>query len=206
MHYEADTGKAFGQPQSPDRSLAIMIENKKRLVARDDAVLVIIDMQERLLPVIHDRDKILDNTVKLAQFANILHLPVIVTEQEKLGPTVPRLRDELAGVKTFGKITFDCFGEEAFRASLGLLARNTLILAGIEAHICVAQTALAALDRYSVQIVADACGSRDPFNRDVALERLRQEGATITTTEMAVYELLQKAGTPEFKAVLPLVK
>jgi nicotinamidase-related amidase len=176
------------------------------LLKRDDCILVIIDVQEKLLPVVSDHEKILANVVKLAKFAQIMRLPVVMTEQEKLGPTVPEISAGLTAPQVFNKITFDCFGEEAFRAYLGLSGRKTLILAGIEAHICVAQTALTALDNYKVHVVTDAVSSRDPHNSFVALDRLAYRGAVLTTTEMVMYEIMRRADIPEFKAVLKLVK
>lgn len=183
-----------------------MTGHPPQLISGEDTVLVVIDVQEKLLPVIADKEPLLANVIRLAKFAAIAGLPVVVTEQEKLGPTVSDLRAELPASDPIGKITFDCFGEYRFQARLNALGRKTLLLAGIEAHICVAQTALSALDHYTVHVVADAVGSRAPANRQVALDRLRQNGATITSTEMAIYEILRQAGTSEFKAVLPLVK
>jgi nicotinamidase-related amidase len=176
------------------------------LLRKDDCLLVIIDVQEKLLPVVSDHEKVLANVVKLAQFAQIMRLPVVVTEQAKLGPTVSEVSSALSSPQVFNKITFDCFGEEAFRAYLGLSGRKTLILAGIESHICVAQTALTALDNYKVQVVTDAVSSRDPHNRFVALDRLAHRGAVLTTTEMVIYEIMRRADIPEFRAVLKLVK
>lgn len=186
-----------------------MTDSKYRaegLINKEDSLLVIIDVQEKLLPVMADKDLVKENVIKLARFARIVHLPVIVTEQEKLGPTIPEITAELTGVKTFGKITFDCFGDEGIRASIGLTGRTTLILAGIEAHICVAQTAISALGKYHVHAVGDAMSSRAPQNHEIAIHRIRQAGAVVTSTEMVMYELLGKAGTQEFRECLKLVK
>ena len=177
-----------------------------RLIKREESILIIIDIQEKLLPVMAEKEQVLQNAVRLVKFANIVRLPVVVTEQDKLGETVPEIKDELTKAEVFGKITFDCFGEEAFRAHLGLTGRRNLILAGIESHICVAQTALRALDNYSVHVVADAVSSRTPHNKEVALNRLRANGVTITSTEMVIYEILRQAGTTEFREILKLVK
>ena len=176
------------------------------LIAREDSVLVIIDVQKKLLPVIAGRESILENVVRLAKFARIIDLPTVLTEQENLGPTVPEAHDELPGLEPIRKITFDCFGHPPFTARLKELGRKTLILAGIEAHICVAQTALSGLGEYTVQVIGDAVGSRSPHNREIALQRLLHSGATVTSTEMAIYELLRRAGTEEFRQVLKLVR
>jgi nicotinamidase-related amidase len=178
----------------------------KRMIQREDSLLIIIDVQERLLPVIHEPEGIKQNVIRLAKFAGIIDLPVIITEQDKLGSTIPEVSAELEGATRFGKIAFDCFGQEGFASHLGLTGRGNLILAGIESHICVAQTALSALEHYNVHVVSDAMGSRTPLNHQVALNRLSREGVTVTSTEMVIYELLGCAGTDEFRAALKLVK
>lgn len=179
---------------------------REPLLRREDCVLVVIDAQEKLMPVIADRERIADNILRLVKFAGIIGLPVVVSEQMKLGPTLEPIAAELKGVKAIEKITFDCLACDPFRAELARLDRGTLLLAGVEAHICVAQTALNAAGRYRVQVAGDAAGSRAPENRDLAFARLRMNGITITSTEMLIYELLGQAGTAEFKATLPLVK
>ncbi len=172
----------------------------------EDCVLAVVDVQERLLPHIHEGDHVVENIVKLTRFAKIVGLPILWAEQEKLGATAAAIREELAGQEPFGKAQFGCLGCDGFREKLASLGRNTLVLCGIEAHICVAQTALQALPQYRVHVVADAVGSRAPENREIALERLRQAGAVVTCVEMFFYEMLQRAGTETFRAVLPLVK
>lgn len=179
---------------------------KPGLLKREDCVLVLIDVQERLLPVIWEKERVADNAVKLAKFAAIIGLPVLVTEQAKLGATIAPLSQEIAGFSPTEKITFDCFGCADFTRALARIGRGTLLLAGIEAHICVAQTALTGLAEHQVHVISDACSSRAPQNWAVAMDRLRQAGAEISSTEMAIYELLGQAGTAEFKATLPLVK
>ena len=181
-------------------------EANSRLVHRDDAILLVIDVQERLLPHIAGGEALVANIAKLVQFARIIGLPVVVTEQVRLGPTVAGIAQHLADVEPITKAEFGCLGCEGFTERLTVLGRNTLILTGIEAHICVAQTALQALDHYTVHVVRDAVGSRCRANRRVALDRMREAGVVITSTEMVMYELLARAGTDEFRAVLPLVK
>ncbi|MFH1137795.1 MAG: isochorismatase family protein [Pseudomonadota bacterium] len=179
------------------------------LLDQDSSALVIIDIQEKLLPVIHGREGILENAARLAKFAGIVKLPVAITEQEKLGPTRSEITSVLPEAPIFVKSTFDCFGQPEFKARMKKLGRKNLILCGIEAHICVTQTALAALaaqDGFRVHILSDAVGSRAPHNRETALARLSQAGAVISSTEMFIYEILGRAGTPEFKETLKLVK
>lgn len=183
-----------------------MTAPKKGLLSIDDSVLVIIDMQERLVPVIAEKEMIVDNVVKLVKFARIVDLPVVITEQQNLGDTLPEIREHLAGLKTITKLEFNCFKAESFVVELKQLERNALIIAGVEAHICVAQTAIHAQASHTVHVVSDAISSRSLHNRDVAIHRILQSGVTITSTEMVIYELLEKAGTNAFREVLKLVK
>jgi isochorismate hydrolase len=176
------------------------------LIEREDALLVIIDMQERLFPVMADKEALKDQVMKLARFSKIVGIPAAITEQEKLGPTLPEIKGELPQVAPVSKVDFNCFGCEAFKKAVQESGKGTLILCGIEAHICVAQTALYAASDYQVHVVADAIASRSPENRRIAIERMSQSGITITSTEMVIYELLRKAGTDTFKEVLKLVK
>jgi len=176
------------------------------LLSRQDAALVIIDIQERLLPAISNRESLLANTIKLLRFAGILGLPIVASEQIKLGPLVPEIRAELPDLETTVKVEFDALKNGAFAEHLAALNRNALVVAGIEAHICVAQTVLHALPHYRVHVISDAIGSRSPDDRAIALERLRSAGAIISSTEMLMYELLERAGTDEFREVLKLVK
>ena len=176
------------------------------LIEKDDSLLLIIDMQERLVPSMADKKNLVENVIKLVKFSLITGLPVVVTEQQKLGETLPEIRETLKEYTPIGKLEFDCFGSEAFRERIGRLKRKTLIIVGIEAHICVAQTALHALSDYEVHVVSDAVSSRSPENRKVALCRMGQAGVTITSTEMVMYELLGRAGTETFREVLKLVK
>jgi nicotinamidase-related amidase len=176
------------------------------LAEQDNCVLIIVDVQEKLVPVITGAEETIQNSVRLLKFAKILRIPIVITEQENLGRTVEQIRSLTGEVAPISKITFSCFGSEEFRNYLHYLGRKTLILTGIESHICVAQTALDAPPAYTVQVVGDAVASRDPRNRDIALQRMRSSGITVTSTEMLIYEILRKASTDEFRATLPLVK
>ncbi len=181
-------------------------DTNRRLIQPEDAALVVIDVQERLFPHIDGGEALAANIARLVQFAEIIELPVLVTEQIKLGPTVGEVAQHLGAFEPITKADFGCFGCEGFVEALSAVGRSALILTGIEAHICVAQTALQALDGHTVHVVSDAVGSRSPANRQVALDRMREVGAVITSTEMVMYELLARAGTDEFRQVLRLVK
>lgn len=178
----------------------------QNLLVRDDSVLVVIDVQEKLMPVIADGGKLIDNIIKLLKFSQIIKLPVILTEQEKLGKTIAEVKSEILNFNPILKIVFDGFLCDKFVEQLSKIERKTLILAGVETHICIAQTALHALPHFKVHVVGDAVSSRTLENRNIALERMRQSGAVISSTEMVIYELLQRAGTDEFRAALKLVK
>jgi nicotinamidase-related amidase len=173
---------------------------------RDQTVLVVIDVQERLMPVIHERAEVEGNIERLIRGAHILGVPVIVTEQyvKGLGPTVAPLRAALEETSGYRPIEKDCFSA---RACLPPLDRRQVLLAGVETHVCVYQTVLDLLGGgVAVWIAADAVSSRTARNRDIALQRMVSEGARLSSTEMALFELLGVAGTEEFRAIARLVK
>ncbi|MFP4589543.1 MAG: isochorismatase family protein [Candidatus Bipolaricaulota bacterium] len=176
------------------------------LINRDDCALVIVDIQEKLIPAIEESEPMIENVVRLIQFSKIVSLPVVTTEQIKLGDTINSIKEEIQNPRPITKSSFNCFCSEDFMERVEELDRSTLILVGIEAHICVAQTALGSPSGYRIQVVRDAVSSRDIEDRKVALNRIDRSGGTITTTEMLIYELLERANTEEFKRVLPLVK
>jgi nicotinamidase-related amidase len=176
------------------------------LLQREDAVLVVIDVQERLLPHVVGGGEVVANIVKLLRFAGIVGLPVVLTEQLKLGPTVDEIKRELPSTTPVVKTEFGCLACERFAEVLGGSGRKVLVLVGLEAHICVAQTALQAISEYGVQVVGDAVSSRSLADKETALRRMVQSGVIVTTAEMLMYEILARAGTDEFRAVLELVK
>ena len=185
--------------RSPDARAA-------NLITREDSVIVVIDVQEKLMPVIANKERVLENVVRLLKFSQTIGLPVILTEQEKLGATLPDVLEARPNLETIRKLDFDCFGCAEFAEKVRRLGRNSRILTGVETHICVAQTALHAVPDFTVHVVSDATSSRTEENWRIALERMLQAEVVITSTEMVIYELLQRAGTDEFRAVLPLVR
>lgn len=175
----------------------------------ENTVLVIIDIQGKLWNVMHEKEALLENAQKLAKGVQVLGVPVILTEQNPkgLGPTMPELMQCLPGVKPVSKFSFSCCREKGFQQALVDLNRKQVLICGIEAHICVYQTTLELLDSgYEVQVVADVVSSRSVRNRDVTLNRLQIEGAKLTVSEMALYELLQTAQNPVFKEMLKVIK
>ncbi|GAB4288426.1 MAG: hydrolase [Coriobacteriia bacterium] len=180
-----------------------------RLLERERAVLVVVDMQDRLAAVMPRRDVVVARAALLARAAELLEVPVVVTRQYQkgLGDTVDDLAILLTHALTIDKMTFCCMGEPSFVRVLERLGRAQVVLAGMETHICVTQTALALLDSgYAPHVVADACCSRHDADHDGALMRLAAEGVIVTRAESAIYEMTGRAGTQEFRDVLSLVK
>jgi len=173
--------------------------------------LVVIDIQERLLPPIFRKDDLLGNAQLLLRAAIILKIPVLVTTQyaKGLGKTVPEILSLLPGIEAIDKTPFSCFGSEAFCSVLKRQPgqRNTLLLCGMESHICVTQTALGALrDGYLVHVASDAVSSRTEWNWKIGLDRMRAAGAIISSTEMMIYELMRSSSSAAFKELLPHLK
>ena len=180
-------------------------------LAADQCALLVIDIQEKLLPPIHEKERLVKNSQLLIRLANILKLPVLVTTQyEKgLGKAVPEVASLLPGQTIHDKQEFSCFANEGFRSAAHALPqqRKTLLLCGMETHICVLQTALGALAQdYVVHVAADAVGSRSELNWNIGLERMRNAGAVISSTETILYELLRGSGGAAFKELLPYLK
>jgi nicotinamidase-related amidase len=185
-------------------------ETARRPLRVEDCVLTVIDIQEKLLPPIHEKERLARNSQLLVRLANILSLPAILTTQysKGLGQTVPEIASLLPNVKPVDKLEFGCFGNGEFCSAVSLLAgRSTLLLCGMETHICVMQTALGALNQgLNVHVAADAVASRTELNWKLGLERMRAAGAVISSTEMMIYELLGKSGSPAFKEMLQYLK
>ncbi|PYQ40090.1 MAG: hypothetical protein DMF77_19490 [Acidobacteria bacterium] len=176
----------------------------------DRTAVVVVDLQEKLLPAIANREAIVRNAVLLLRLADVLALPVLLTTQYSrgLGPTVPEVLAAVPGAAPLDKVSFGCFGNPEFLDRLKALdGRDQLVVAGIESHICVAQTVLGALERgYAVHVASDAVGSRSAENRAVGLGRMERAGALLSSTEMAIYELLGRSDAAAFKRMLPFLK
>lgn len=180
------------------------------LLDRARSVLVIVDVQERLLPAIADRDRLLGRIVLLLEAAKALDIPVVATEQypQGLGATAEVVRRALpAGVTPVGKTTFSCAATPGFRDRLPA-GRHQVVLAGVEAHVCVLQTALElAMDAArSVFVVGDAVASRRAGDAESACDRMRAAGITLLPAESAVFEWLRDSATPAFKTLQPALK
>jgi nicotinamidase-related amidase len=183
----------------------------RRSLEADQCALVVIDIQEKLLPPIFQKEQLIRNSQLLIRAAGILKMPSLMTTQyaKGLGQTVPEIAALLPEGEAIDKQLFSCFGSDAFCSLLKRLPgqRNTLLLCGMESHICVAQTALAALrEGYLVHVASDAVSSRTEWNWKIGLNRMAAAGAVISSAEMMIYELMRSSGSPAFKELLPYLK
>jgi nicotinamidase-related amidase len=190
---------------------AAYAEAARRPLEADHCTLVVIDIQERLLPPIFQKDQLLRNARLLIQAAKILKIPVMVSTQysKGLGRTVPEVLSLLPDIEAIDKTLFSCFGSDAFCSVLKRLPgnRKSLLLCGMESHICVTQTALGALrEGYLVHVASDAVSSRTEWNWKIGLDRMRAAGAVISSTEMMIYELMRSSSSAAFKELLPHLK
>ena len=181
------------------------------LIHAETSCLIVIDMQERLVPAMQAPARTIRNARVLITAARELAVPVLLTEQypQGLGPTVPELARAAAEANAaiLPKMHFSCMEDSGFAAAFKATGRRQAVIAGMEAHICVMQTAVSLMDQgYEVFVVTDATSSRTLESEKACLDRLQASGAGIVTTEMVVFEWLGRAGTPAFKALLPLIK
>lgn len=186
-------------------------EIARRPLEADQCALIVIDIQEKLLPPIFERERLVKNSQLLIRLAGILKIPTLLSTQyaKGLGETVPDIASLLPETRAIDKLMFSCFGSDVFCSSLKRLPgnRNTVLLCGMESHICVMQTALAALrEGYLVHVASDAVSSRTEWNWKIGLQRMRDAGAVISSAEMMMYELLRSSGEPAFKQLLPYLK
>jgi len=185
-------------------------------IERDTAVIVVVDVQLRLAAAMAERERVLDRCAKLIGLASIVEMPVIVTRQYPagLGDIEPALAGALETAEQEGttvhradKVAFCCLKEPAFREALVATGRGQVVLAGMETHICIAQTAIALLEEgFDVHVAADAVCSRRDSDHATALARMGAAGANLTVAESVMYEAVGCAGTDEFKRLLALVK
>jgi nicotinamidase-related amidase len=182
---------------------------EKFMLTKDEAALVIVDIQERLAVAMKKREKVTGNVLHLIEAAKLMDLPIVVTEQypKGLGPTTEEVRGALPSYIPVEKISFSCCGEPAFLDAIKATGKKKLILTGMETHVCVLQTCLDLLKNgYDVHLAADAVCSRYKDNYLMGIQFMRDAGAVITSTETVLFQLLQKAGTDEFKTISNLVK
>lgn len=174
----------------------------------DNTVLLVIDIQGKLASLMHEKERVFDNAVRMLRGAKVLGLPVICTEQypDGLGATVPQVAEHI-DVETISKLSFSCCRAEEFGAALHNSGRDQVLIAGIETHICVYQTAIDLLaGGYEVYVLTDAVSSRTQANRQLGLERMKDAGAALTSVEMALFEMLRIAEGDKFKEIARIVR
>jgi len=183
--------------------------SKSHRINRAKAGLIVVDIQEKFVPVIHELPRLIQNSLRLINGAAILRVPIFATEQYRkgLGATVPEITAAIPGFAPMEKCTFSCCGAQGFVEGLWAKGVEDVMLCGIEAHVCVCQTCIDLVNEgFRPFVVADAISSRTPENHQLGVERMRDAGAVIVSTEMILFELLERAGTDEFKRILKLVR
>jgi len=194
-----------------DHGLTPQINRQRKLLmlATDNTVLLIIDVQSKLAHLMHDKEILFKSISKSIKGAQVLGIPIILTEQypEGLGPTIPEVASLLQNSNAISKISFSCCGDDRFMRVLNDLHPENILVAGIETHVCVYQTVrdLVKAD-FAVQIIADAVSSRTKENKRIGLKKSRTAGADSTSVETVLFELLRVAGGEKFKKILKIVK
>jgi len=176
---------------------------------REASLLLIVDFQQAMLKVMDGWEQIARRVNQLTQAADVLGVPIVLTEQYKkgLGGTIPEVLGEIATPLVFEKEHFSACLEKDFLPFVSSFERETIVLAGMETHVCVLQTGLDLIRAgFKVHLAADAVASRGDRNRDIAIDLFRQAGAVITSTEIVIFQWARRANTEEFRKVLPIVK
>lgn len=177
------------------------------MLNREEALLAVIDIQGNLYLAMNEKEFLLANTAKLIKGINILEIPIILTEQLKIGPTIPELARLMPDVKPIIKNSFSCCGDAQFLEALIASGKKQVLVCGIEAHVCAYQTSMDLMERgYEVYVVADAVSSRTAGNREIGIQKLLASGAILTSTEMALFELLKTATDPKAKDLFRIIK
>lgn len=175
----------------------------------ENTTLLIIDIQGNLAHLMHGKELLFKNVQKLIKGIQILGIPILWVEQnpQGLGPTIPEIADILSDIQPISKMSFSSCRNDDFLQTLNALNRKQVLVAGIEAHVCVYQTAADIVDiGYEVQVVTDAVSSRSVENKEIGLQRMRDSGVSLTSIETALFELLKVAEGEQFKAILKIVK
>jgi len=179
-----------------------------KILKKETAALLIIDLQEKIMPAVLNSERVIENALKLVKGFKVMNLPIYYTEQyaKGLGPTAPALKEELTG-NAINKMSFSCFGAGELFKELIKKGITQVVLCGVESHVCVQQSAMdLTANGFQVYLAADAASSRREFDFSTAMDRMRMNGIQITTAESVLFELLSICGTDEFKAVSKIVK
>ena len=176
---------------------------------REKTGLIIIDAQEKLMSVIGHKEEVTDNIIKLLHLARVYQLPLLITEQypQMIGSTLDERKQHIPNFDPVEKLEFDFCEVKPFMNRLESLQLHNLIVTGVEAHVCVLQSCLSLVKKgYHVYVPRDGVDSRSSHNKQTGLELMKDEGVTITSTETIIFQMLRKAGTPEFKEMLKIIK
>lgn len=182
---------------------------RKLKIDKDEAVLVVVDYQDRIVPAMNEGEQVIETAAKFIRGCRVLGLPAIVTQQytRGLGETVPQIKEALGTFEPVEKKTFSAAGSEEFMRRLEVLDRETVVVIGIEAHVCVEQTVLDLISEgYDVFVIADCMTSRHKGDLQEACRRMVHSGAVLTTYEAALFEMLGSAGEPGFREISAIVK
>jgi len=180
-----------------------------KLLEREQTGLIVVDVQAKLMGVMGRKQRVMENVIRLLQLSKLFALPIILTEQypKWLGPTLPEITEDFPDDEPIAKLHFNCCDVDAFNERLDSAGLKNIILTGVESHICIFQTCVSLIEKgYQVHVPQDAVDSRTDENWGVGLELMRKAGAFITSTETVIYQILKKAGTPEFKQMSKFVK
>ena len=178
-------------------------------LSKEDCLLLLVDIQKVMLDPCVQPELIKKNASALIEIAQMLHIPILYSEHnpEKLGGFLPELLDKVSEPKVYHKMEFSCLENETILRAMQEMDKRSLLLAGLETHVCVFHTGAHALRLgYRVHVASDAVSSRSVLNKEVGLRRLEKAGAVISSTEMIIFELLNRAGTEDFRSALPLLK
>lgn len=176
---------------------------------KEKSGIVIIDTQSKLMAVMRRKNTVVENIIKLLRLAKLFNMPVLLTEQypKMMGTTLPEIKDALPAYDPVEKMDFNCCDVDYFNNRIEAAGLETIILAGVETHICILQTCLGLLEKgCHVHVPQDAVDSRTEENQRVGLDLMRQAGAVVTSTETVIFQILKKAGTKEFKEMLRVVR
>lgn len=179
------------------------------LLSKEKAILVLVDIQEKLLKVMWKKEELILNVSKLIKSFKIMEIPILLTEQypQGMGKTDESITELLKGTEAIEKICFSCMGKDEFTKKMKSLGKDQVVLCGIESHICVLQTALDLLHQgYFVYVPYDGISSRKESDYRNALDRIQKEGVVIGSVESAIFELLKTADSPAFKQILDIIK
>ncbi len=185
------------------------MERNPKILDRRKTVLLVVDIQEKILNVMQHKERVVENTIKLIKGFKLLDVPVYYTEQypQGLGETEATIKKELENIQAIQKMSFSCYGAEDLFYEFKKKNFTQIVVCGIETHVCIQQTVLDLLaNNFQVNLPADAVSSRKNLDYEIALRRMEKNGAEITTTESVLFELLNVCGTQEFKDILKIVK